>query len=234
MKASYKPVAAALVAGFLGIAALAPSARSEDSSHSVYAVAYLEVVPGKEKQARRLIADYVAGAKRASGVLAVDALVRSGYPQQFALLEQWQSSKSREDYAATPAAQQFRGALGKIESAGIDERVQGPLYVESEKPAALPPIVVMTHIDIIPTALDQGRTRIKQLVESSRHQNANLRFDVLVQANRANHMTLIEGWKRPADKNAESAAPGTISYRHDLLPVSGSPYDERTYRPLGE
>jgi quinol monooxygenase YgiN len=234
MKASFKPVVAALVVALLGNAALAPSAHSEDSSHPVYAVAYLEVVPGKERQARRLIADYVAAAKRASGVLAIDALIRNGYPDQFALIEQWQSAKSREDYAATAAAQQFRASLGKIESTGLDERIQAPLFVETEKPAALPPIVVMTHIDIIPTALDQGRARIKQLVESSRHQNSNLRFDVLVQTNRPNHMTLIEGWKRPADKNAESAAPGTISYRHDLLPMSGSPYDERTYRPLAE
>jgi quinol monooxygenase YgiN len=234
MKTSFKPVVAALVAGFLGSAALAPSARSEDSSHPVCVVAYLEVVPGKEKQAQRLIADYVAGAKHASGVLAIDALVRDGYPDQFALIEQWQSAKSREDYAATAAAQQFRASLSKIESAGVDERIQAPLYVETEKPATLPPIVVMTHIDIIPTSLDQGRARIKQLVESSRHQNANLRFDVLVQTNRPNHMTLIEGWKRPADKNAESAATGTISFRHDLLPMSGSPYDERTYRPLAE
>jgi len=234
MKAFLNPVVAALVVGLLGIAAFVPSVRAQDASKPVYAVAYLEVVPGKEKQARRLIADYVAGAKRASGVLAIDALVRNGYPDQFALIEQWQSAKSREDYAATAVAQQFRASLGKIESAAIDERIQAPLFVETEKPAALPPIVVMTHIDIIPTALDQGRARIKQLVESNRHQNANLRFDVLVQTNRPNHMTLIEGWKRPADKNAESAAAGTVSYRHALLPMSGSPYDERTYRPLAE
>jgi quinol monooxygenase YgiN len=234
MNAFFNPIAAVLVAGLLGIAAFASSVQAQDASKPVYAVVYLEVVPGREKQARRLIADYVAGAKHASGVLSIDALTRSGYPGQFALLEQWQSAKSREDYAATPAAQQFRASLGKIESAGIDERIQGPLYVESEKPAALSPIVVMTHIDVIPTALDQGRARIKQLVESSRHQSANLRFDVLVQTNRPNHMTLIEGWKSQADKKAESAAPGTTSYRHDLLPMSGSPYDERTYRPLGE
>ena len=131
-----------------------------------------------------------------------------------------------------PSAQQFRTALGKLESAGTDERIQGPLFVESEKPAALSPVPVMTHIDIIPTALEQSRSKIKQLVEANRHQNANTRFDVLVQTNRQNHMTLIEGWQRAADKRAESAAPSTISFRHDLLPLSGSPYDERNYRPL--
>jgi len=161
-------------------------------------------------------------------------LVRNGYPNQFALIEQWQTQKAREDYSATQPAQQFRAALAKIEAAAVDERIQGPLYVASEKPVALPPMIVMTHIDIIPTALEQGRARIKQLVDNNRHQNANVRFDVLVQANRPNHMTLIEGWKSQRDKDTESAARETVSYRHDLGPMSGSPYDERTYRPLSQ
>lgn len=227
-----KPVAAIVLAALASI--LAPPARSEDAPHSLYAVAYLEVLPGKDKQALQLIADYVAGARRAPGALAINGLVRNGYPNQFALIEQWQTQKAREDYSATQPAQQFRAALAKIEAAAVDERIQGPLYVASEKPVALPPMIVMTHIDIIPTALEQGRARIKQLVDNNRHQNANVRFDVLVQANRPNHMTLIEGWKSQRDKDTESAARETVSYRHDLGPMSGSPYDERTYRPLSQ
>jgi quinol monooxygenase YgiN len=232
MNAIFKAISAAIFAAL--IIPLAPSARAEDTAKTLYAVVYIEVMPGKEKDARRLILDHATDAKRAAGALSIDALVRDGYPGQFALIEQWQSPKAREDYGSTPAAQQFKTALGKIESAGVDERIQGPLFVESEKPAPLSPITVMTHIDIIPTALEQGRTAIKQLVDANRHQDANERFDVLVQTNRQNHMTLIEGWKRPADKNAESAAPSTVTFRHALLPLSGSPYDERSYRPLRE
>ena len=227
-------IIAAFIAATFGLATLPSSTRSEEAGKAIYAVAYIEIVPGKAKQARRLILDHVADARHATGAIAIDALARDGYPNQFALLEQWQSQKARDDYAATVSAQQFRAALRRLESAGVDERIQGPLFVETEKPAATPPIVVMTHIDVIPPTLDQAKARIKQLVDSNRHQHANLRFDVLVQTNRANHMTLIEGWKQLADKNAESAAAETISFRHDLLPMSGSPYDERTYRPLRE
>lgn len=232
MNAPLKPVAAAVIAASFGIITLAPSARAEDAAKPAYAVSYIEVMPGKEKEARRLILDHVRDAKRAPGALAIDGFAREDYGDQFALLEQWQSQKSRDDYTSTPAAQQFRTALGKIESAGVDERIQGPLFIETEKPAPIAPIIVMTHIDIIPAALEQGRARIKQLVDANRHQHNNERYDVLVQTNRPNHMTLIEGWKRQADKNAERAGPSTISFRHDLLPMSGSPYDERTYRPL--
>lgn len=229
-----RSVIAAFIMATFGLAALPLSARGDDTGKTIYAVAYIEIVPGKEKQARRLILDHSADARHATGALAIDALVRDGYPDQFALLEQWQSQQARDDYAATASAEQFRTTLAKIESAGVDERIQGPLFVESGKPAATPPIIVMTHIDVIPPTLDQARARIKQLVDSNRHHNANLRFDVLVQTNRANHMTLIEGWKRQTDKDAESAAPETISFRRDLLPLSGSPYDERSYRLLRE
>ena len=224
-----------LVAAAFGLIAHTP-ARAEDANANkpVYAVSYIEVLPGKEKQGRRLVLDHVADAKRAAGVVSVDALVRDGYPDQFALVEQWQSQKAKDDYAASTSVKDFRANLAKIESAALDERIQGPLFVESDKPAALPPIVVMTHIDVIPTALETARGRIKQLVDGNRHKNANVRYDILVQTNRQNHMTLIEGWKSQSDKNAESASAETVSFRHDLSPMSGSPYDERTYRPLRE
>jgi quinol monooxygenase YgiN len=227
MNAPFKPVIASLLAFLFVIAA-----HAQDTVKSLYAVVYIEVMPGKEKDARRLILDHATDARKAAGALAIDAFARDGYPDQFVLLEQWQSQKARDDYAGTSAAQQFRTSLGKIENAGTDERIQEALFVESGKPAPIPPIVVMTHIDILPTALDRGRNAIKQLVDSNRGQGGNLRFDVVVQTNRANHMTLIEGWKRPEDKAGESAAPSTVAFRHDLLPVSGSPYDERIYRPL--
>jgi quinol monooxygenase YgiN len=232
MMASFKPLV--VVAAAFGVIASAPSARAEDANANkpVYAVAYIEVLPGKEKQARRLILDHVADAKHAA--VSVDALAREGYPDQFALIEQWQSQKAKDDYAAGASVKEFRANLAKVESAALDERIQGPLFVESDKPAALPPIVVMTHIDVIPTALETARGRIKQLVDGNRHKNANVRYDILMQTNRQNHMTLIEGWKSASDKNAESAAAETVSFRHDLLPMSGSPYDERTYRPLRE
>ena len=237
MKAFFKPLVFkhwVLVAAAFGLIAHTSSARAEDGDKPIYSVSYIEVLPGKEKQGRHLILEHVTDAKRATGAMSVDALVRDGYPDQFALIEQWKSQKAKDDYAASASVKNFRDTLAKIESAALDERIQGPLFVESEKPTALSPVIVMTHIDVIPPALEKARTRINQLVDGNRHKNGNLRYDILVQTNRQNHMTLNEGWKSAADKNAESAAAETVSFRHDLSPMSGSPYDERTYRPLRE
>src|SRR5581483_5680412 len=148
---SFRRSVAALLAAAFGAGAFAASARGEESDKATYTVGYIEVLPGQEKPARRLILDHVRVAKRAPGAVAIDAFVRDGYRNQFVLLEQWQSPKSRDDYGATVPAQQFRIRLSKLESAGVDERIQGPLFVESDHPVGTPPIVVMTARDIMPT-----------------------------------------------------------------------------------
>src|ERR1700761_3506297 len=125
----------------LALMMLVRAAHGEDTGSTVYAVAYIEIVPGKEKEARKLILDHIAEARRATGAVAIDALARDGYPDQFALLEQWQSQRARDDYSSTAVAKAFRTALGPIESAAVDERIQGPLFVEREKTAATPPLL---------------------------------------------------------------------------------------------
>ena len=207
--------------------------RGREPEHTVYAVAYLEVLPGKEKQARHLIADYVAGAQARGRRLRSTRSVRNGYPDQFALIEQWQSQKAtrrlqrRHARAAIP-----RRPRQDRRPPQLDERIQGPLFVETEKPAALPPIVVMTHIDIIPTALETA-TRPDQA--AGRQQPAPERqcplrrpgADQPPESHDTDRRLEVATRQECGERGAE-----TVSYRHDLCPMSGSPYDERTYRPL--
>lgn len=83
------------------------------------------MLPGKEKQGCRLILDHVADARHAAGVISIDALAREGYPDQFTLLEQWQSQKAKDDYAAGASMKDFRSGLAKMEAAALDERIRG-------------------------------------------------------------------------------------------------------------
>lgn len=208
------------------------SAKAESTASSVYSLAYIEIIPGKEKEARRLISGYATTAGKAAGAGRIDALARDGYPNQFVLLEEWQSPAARDGFASSEATQHFRNSVERLQSAGYDERIQGPLFVASENPTPMPPIVVLTHIDVIPDGLDQAKNEMAEFIDRTRLKRSNVRFDVLVQSDRPNHMTLIEGWRSLASKNAELAGPSTISFRKDLLKLSGSPYDERIYRPL--
>jgi quinol monooxygenase YgiN len=212
------------------MANLLGTALAQDGVQPVYAVTYIEVAPGVAAQARQLILTYSAAARKASGAVAIDALQRIGYASHFALIEQWQSQKSRDDYAAADAATAFRKALAPLQSAAYDERGYAPLAVGPSLPATPDTVAILTHVDVIPTAKDAGAAKVKEFAGQSRGKMGNLRFDALVQSSRANHMTVVEFWNTLADKDAHISTAAARSFREDLYPMSGSLYDERAYR----
>jgi quinol monooxygenase YgiN len=126
----------------------------------------------------------------------------------------------------------FRAALGPLQSAGYDERIHGALSVAPPMPASADPVLIVTHVDVIPTSVDAGVGKVTGFAEQGRGTAGNRRFDVLVQASRKNHMTIVESWDSLADKNSWISTPTARSFREDLQPMSGSLYDERAYRLL--
>jgi quinol monooxygenase YgiN len=126
----------------------------------------------------------------------------------------------------------FRAALGPLQSAAYDERLHAPLAIGPAKPASADPVVIVTHVDVVPTAVEAGTGKVKSIVEQGRAAAGNRRFDALVQASRKNHMTIVESWDTIADKNAWISTPAARSFREELQPMSGSLYDERAYRLL--
>jgi quinol monooxygenase YgiN len=93
-------------------------------------------------------------------------------------------------------------------------------------------LVVLTHVDLIPTFKDAGVAKVKEFAEASRGSDGNLRFDVLTQANRPNHLTVVESWSNAAAKEAHISSSLARAFRQSLMPMSGSLYDEREYHAL--
>ena len=73
---------------------------------------------------------------------------------------------------------------------------------------------------------------LKQLSEPSRKEPGNLRFEVLVQNSRPNHLSVVEIWKDQAALEAHESAKHTVQFRMDTLPMSGSLYDQRLYQMI--
>jgi quinol monooxygenase YgiN len=222
-------VTAVIIATMLG---LGRGALAQGEAQPMYAVSYIEVAPNFAAKARQLISAYSAEARKASGAVQIEALQRIGYANHFALIEQWQSQKSKDNYAAADAALAFGKALAPMRSAAYDERGYAPLSVGRSVPAPSSAVAILTHVDVIPTAKDAGSAKVKEFADQSRGKKGNLRFDVLVQASRANHMTVVEFWDSQADKEAEVSTAAARSFREDLYPISGSLYDERAYKLL--
>ena len=223
-----------LAAGLMmaGLLPLGQTGLAQDASQPVYIVTYVEVVPSSVADARQLILKYADEARKASGAVQVEALQRISDTNHFALIEQWQSQAAKQAFAATASVTTFRAALNPLQSAAYDERTHAALSVGSSKLASAEAIVVLTHVDVVPTQVEPGTAKVKGFVEEGRNAPGNLRFDDVVQANRKNHFTLIESWEKPTDKNAWISTKTARSFREELQPMSGALYDERIYKMI--
>ncbi len=120
---------------------------------------------------------------------------------------------------------------------------------------------MLTHVDIIPPEQFApckrqvketgpcGNDLVAQLVAAGRKGDGNLRFDALTQANRPNHMEVVEVWKSASDQKEHTVTKAVKDFRDELSgippgsgvssdptvllnPLTGSLYDERLYKSI--
>lgn len=223
----YVMAALVIVAGLLS---LGQAALAQDAAQPVYIVTYMEVAPSSASEARQLILAYANEARKASGAVQVDALQRISDPGHFALIEQWQSQGAKQAFATTDPVTKFRAGLNPLQSAAYDERIHAALSVGPSTPASGDPVVILTHVDVVPTQVEPGTAKVKSFVEQGRSAKGNRRFDDVVQLTRKNHFTVIESWDSLADKNAWISTKTARAFREELQPISGALYDERAYK----
>ena len=221
---------AAAIVTMAGLLSPGQAVLAQDAAQPVYIVTYTEVAPSAVSEARKLILSYASDARKVSGAVQIEALQRISDPGHFALIEQWQSQAAKQAFAATDPATKFRAALSPLQSAAYDERIHMALSVGSAMPASGDPVVILTHVDVIPTQVEPGTAKVKAFVEEGRSAKGNRRFDDIVQLSRKNHFTVIESWDSLADKSAWISTKTAKAFREELQPMSGALYDERAYK----
>ena len=136
-------------------------------------------------------------------------------------------------HGKSAGATDMREKIAAIRNAPTDERVHTALSTGPvESKVARGAVYVVTHVDVIPPRKDEGVAAVRRLADDSRQHEGNLRFEVVQQANRPNHFTVVEVWKDAKAMEAHSMAPATRHFRDTLAPVTGALYDERKYRAL--
>jgi quinol monooxygenase YgiN len=90
----------------------------------------------------------------------------------------------------------------------------------------------VTHVDVIPPRKDDGVAAVKQLADDSRTGAGNVRFEVVQQASRPNHFTVVEVWANAKAVEAHSMTAVTRQFRDKLASMTGALYDERMYTTL--
>ena len=217
-------IAASLIAGVA-------SSRAQDAS-AAYTVGYIEVAPSSARTAVSVLRELRDASRKEAGNKSFEILQRIGQPQQFAILEVWSDAKAQANHAAAAGTTQMREKLKPNLAAPIDERQHTGFAVGQSKVSGADSVYVLTHVDLIGAKKDEGLAALKQLSIDSAQDTGVLRYDVLQQSSRPNHLTLVEVWRGKGALEKHEVAAHTRKFREALLPMSGSLYDQRLYRTI--
>ena len=220
--------AASCLAGLaVGYAAVSHAQMGEPA----YVVTYIEVTASATTEATDLLVSHAEASRNEDGNSLYQVLQRIGRPNHFAILETWESADALAAHGAAGHTRAFRASLDPLLYSPYDERPHEQLHVAGGTTTA-GSIFGLTHVDLIPTGLEVGLGHIDELVAASRGDAGVVRFDIMAQASRRNHMTLVESWESAGSQEAHSESSHKKAFRAALLPMSGSLYDERLYRAL--
>jgi quinol monooxygenase YgiN len=225
-RVSYLLFAAAVVS--TGLGAQAPS----DITTAVYAVSYVEVPPSS-RAAITALKEYQNTSRKDDGCLRLELFGQIDRPGHFVIVEAWTDQRAFDAHGALAHTKQFLDTLRPFRLSDYDQRPYKPLLVGPTSAGVNGQAVfVVTHVDTLPAPQSDAPGLLKRLAEDSRKEEGNLRFDVLQHTTRANHFTIVEAWQSRKALDAHAAAAHTRQYRDALQPMSGSPFDERVYRPI--
>jgi quinol monooxygenase YgiN len=201
--------------------------------NAVYLVAYIEVMPNVVDSGAALLERYSDASRKEIGNLSFDVLHEMARPERFAILEVWKDKVALGGHDKAASTLHFRDRLNEIQGAPYDERILSGLHLgpvrDEHKPGA---IYALTHVDVVPQHLNDGLALLRAMGVDTAKDNGNISYEVLQQANRPNHFTVVEEWTSKQALDAHAMSPHTRTFREQLLPMQGALYDERFYKKL--
>jgi quinol monooxygenase YgiN len=195
-----------------------------------YVVVYIELAPGSEAHGERLL-DQLATVAFTAGALRFDVDKEVQRSNFYVLIETWSNQATYDAFLSSSITQALFTQLAQLQIAPLDER-DGTL-IQAGKATGAPAhggeIEVVTHIDVIPTFLDQAKPLILQFVADSASDAGVREFLLVSWDDITNHFQLIERYETKRAFDLHVTAQHTVSFRKSLQPFIGAPYDERVY-----
>src|SRR5215467_10875150 len=193
-----------------------------------YGVHYLEVMPASRAMAIAALKQYAAASRKDDGYASVDFFEQIGRPAHFIILEKWADQKSFDAHAMADSTKQLLNKISTVRL-GLDQNSYRTFTVsESARPNDRM-VAVVSHVDTAGTQAD-APTVLRRLAEMSRKEKGNIRFDILQNAKRPNHFTVLEAWQSQDALDAHAIAAHTREFRDSIQAVLGSPLDERWFK----
>jgi quinol monooxygenase YgiN len=211
-----------------------PAPTPPPNSGPVYVITFFETGAAAAPKAITQLRPFAAATRKEDGNQGFLALQEIARPSRFAMIEVWRDKAAAEAHGASLGA--LRDQLQSLFASPFDTRNNLGLSVAGPAIGAEPrggnPVYVLTHVDVPPASKDQTIDMLKQLAEASRKESGNIRFDVLQQEGRTNHLPLVETWRDGKVQVAHAMAEHTRAFRAKLVPMQGALYEERLYTAL--
>ena len=202
------------------------SALAQDTTF--YSVSYIEVKQSARGQATSALKQYRDAVHRQDGSIGVGLFEQADRPGHFCIIETWKTAAA---FDASPAVRkQLADQIEPMRTSGWDVRPYKTLSVSSGPEATTSSVFVISHVDVTPDPKIAGM--LTTLADASRHEQGNIRFDVLLHTMRSNHFEVIETWQSQKALENHANAAHTKKYRDDIQAALGSPLDERIYRVI--
>jgi quinol monooxygenase YgiN len=106
-------------------------------------------------------------------------------------------------------------------------RAQAQQAAPPAQPAG--PVHVVTFVDITPNNRVAGTDLCKQYVADTQKDTGAVRVELMAQTNRPNHLVIYQVWQNQAAFERHEAAQHTKDFRAKMLPMLGSPFDQRPH-----
>ena len=205
-------------------------AQAPSEGAVAYSVAYVDIASASRTEAITAIKQYKDASRKDNGFQQIEFFEQAGRPAHFCIVETWADNKAIDAHAASLSVRDFRTKIDSMRLSDYDQRPYKALSMgTAHDDGSSRTTFVITHVDIGGQGTNAADL-LRQLAETSRKEEGNLRFDVLQHALRANHFTVIEEWQTAKTVEKHANATHTKEYRNLLAPIAGGPLDERLYK----
>src|SRR2546425_10639537 len=162
---------------------LGPETRADAQADTAfYAVSYIEVMASANAKAIGALRQYRDASRKQEGYVRLELFEQVGRPDRFAVIETWRDQKTFDAHAAV-AQKPLLDTLQPIRVSGYDQRPYKTLTVGPAPPATSSRgIFGIAHVGVTPAP--RVPPLLNRLAEASRHDEGNVRFDVLQHAMR--------------------------------------------------
>ncbi len=196
-----------------------------------YVMTYVEVTPSATAQAVAILKDYRDGSRKELGANSVDVYQEDGQSHRFVLGEIWQNRGAADAHGKAAATTGLFGKLKTIELGPPDVRIHQAQSATPPKAPNANDIVIISHIDVAGGTMQGLLGLLGPLGDASRKENGMVRYEILDEVPaHPNHFRFLEEWASMAAFEAHNRAPHTQTYRQTVLPMLGTPYDQRVYK----